>query len=311
MDTFSLIPGTRPVNPGPLARFLPPLEDGVISTWLANNIEPGSWLLDPFGNAPRLSLETARAGYRVLVAANNPITRFILEMGTASYPESEYKAAIADLAVSRKGEERLEDHLQELYRTACTSCTREVPAQAFLWRKGEAAPYGRVFECRECGESGENTVTPKDVERAAEIAKTAGLARARGSLAKRHGLACQQRIHRPGQLGHRPRQRFRDARPAIRPGDLLDAYPTDFCIGAAGYPEKHFESPNLKFDLDILKRDPDRPQFLDRVLRGLRLQFAGRRDVGRHFAAVPERVVVEELGRSLGSRLTISVEPDT
>ena len=40
----------------------------------------GSWVLDPFGFSPRLALEAARAGYRVLVTVNNPITRFLLEM---------------------------------------------------------------------------------------------------------------------------------------------------------------------------------------------------------------------------------------
>ncbi len=36
--------------------------------------------------------------------------------------------------------------------------------------------------------------------------------------------------------------------------ELLDAAPTEFCIGAAGYPEKHFEAPNLKADVARLKQ---------------------------------------------------------
>lgn len=36
--------------------------------------------------------------------------------------------------------------------------------------------------------------------------------------------------------------------------DLCDAAKTDFCVGVACYPEKHFESPNIAFDLDVLRR---------------------------------------------------------
>src|SRR5512134_836000 len=145
MDFQSYIPGMLPAEPGPLSRFTPPLEEGVISTWLPAHAPAGNWLLDPFGFSSRLVLEAARAGYRVLVTVNNPITRFLLEMSANPPSETDFKAALAELETEKKGDERLGAHLQALYVTTCEKCEKDLQAQSFLWRRGEDAPYARIY----------------------------------------------------------------------------------------------------------------------------------------------------------------------
>ena len=45
-----------------------------------------------------------------------------------------------------------------------------------------------------------------------------------------------------------------DLRSGIYLDEIINADPLDLCIGVGGYPEKHFEAPNLKKDIDYVKQ---------------------------------------------------------
>jgi hypothetical protein len=169
MDTVTYIPGKTPDHPGPLARYLPPVADGVVSAWLERFFKPSSgqefrWVLDPFGASPKPSVEAAQAGYEVIVAANNPITRFLIEM-YANPPSSEaLQFALAELAASRKGDERLEPHIRNLYHTSCDACHSQIEASEFIWDREAGRPIARVYTCPYCEHSGEYPVSESDVQ---------------------------------------------------------------------------------------------------------------------------------------------------
>jgi hypothetical protein len=164
-------PGSGPAAVTPLARFLPPLPAGMASAWLAEHVPPGSWVLDPLGASPALALEMAQAGYRVLVASNNPIVSFIIETLARAPRSADFQSALAELAMAKRGDERLEQHVRGLYLTTCDSCGEPVEAQAFLWRKGDQHPYARLYRCQKCGDttSKERPVIQADLDRLAAM----------------------------------------------------------------------------------------------------------------------------------------------
>lgn len=149
----------------PLARYLPPIRAGIWSAWLQDHIPAGSWLLDPLGSHPALAFEAARAGYRVLSTVNNPIFSFLVDVLARGPTREDFQSALVELADSRRGEERMETHIQSLYLTPCPNCEQMIPAQAFLWARDAEIPYARVVHCPHCGFDGEVAVTENDLNR--------------------------------------------------------------------------------------------------------------------------------------------------
>ena len=180
MDGFVYIPGDEPERPAPLGRYLPPIPEGVAAAFLRQHIGQGqgAWILDPLGASPQLAAGIAAQGWRMLVAVNNPVTRCLIEMAARPPSQAELRAALSELAAARKGDERLETHLQSLYMTTCSKCQRQVPAEAFVWERGGKAPVARIYRCA-CGDDGEYPASEADQALAASFTARDGLHRAR------------------------------------------------------------------------------------------------------------------------------------
>lgn len=163
----------------PLARYLPSCPPGMIEGWLSKNVPHGSWVLDPFGSTPLVALQAARAGYKVLVAANNPLLAFSLELLSSAKIPLDFQTALADLASTRRGDQRIELQIQSLYLTRCASCGKDIQATGYLWRKGENSPYARVYTCPFCGDEGEHAITEADIARLKPLQRAEPLHRAR------------------------------------------------------------------------------------------------------------------------------------
>lgn len=160
------MPGEPPLRPGPLSRFLPPLEAGSVGRALRRLGQPGDIILDPFGVSPRLAVEAAQAGRAVLVASNNPVTRFVLEHSLKPFAPSDLRSALARLAEAPKDGTRLEILLLDLYRTDCPNCGATIEAESFVWDRDAQIPVLRDVACPHCHHTGEDPVTEADVQRA-------------------------------------------------------------------------------------------------------------------------------------------------
>lgn len=153
----------------PLDRFLPPYYPGSMSGWLQRFAPPGSLVLDPFGQDPYVVLELARAGYRVLVSANNPIAAFILEVMASAPSAEEISEAVHVLAGIKSAEGLLlEDQINAYYQFDCPNpeCQALDPrpklqVEYLVWAEDALEPELAFGSCPRCGKQAEHQLTPE------------------------------------------------------------------------------------------------------------------------------------------------------
>lgn len=163
----------------PFERFLPLDPPGMAAEWLKREIPPGSTILDPICASPRAILEAAAADYRVLAACNNPVTAFQLRLLASGPAIDDFISAVRELGDQKKGHERLETSIKNLYATRCASCGGEIQATGYLWMRGERLPYARLYTCPYCSDSGEHPITDEDIQRIEQIQRSEPMHRSR------------------------------------------------------------------------------------------------------------------------------------
>ena len=162
-------PADQPQTGLPLDRFLPPYYPGSMSGWLQRFAPPGSFVLDPFGQDPYVVLELARAGYRVVVSANNPIASFILEVMASAPGAEEISEAVHVLAGIRSAEGLLlEDQINAYYQFDCpnpdcqqTDWKPKLQVDYLVWAEDATEPELAFGTCPGCGKQAEYQLTPQ------------------------------------------------------------------------------------------------------------------------------------------------------
>ncbi len=158
------IPGNPVRGASPLARFIPPLEQGSVATALERYGDRGDRVLDPFGASPRLAVEAAAAGRAILVAANNPVTRKVLERTASPFSVQELQLALSKLGNASQNGGRLEPYLLEIYRTQCSRCGEWISADYFVWDKEQGQPVLKFYSCPHCNHTIEEPTNEDDHE---------------------------------------------------------------------------------------------------------------------------------------------------
>jgi hypothetical protein len=166
MNDYPFIYSSSEVYPFPLQSYLPEYRSGFIQTWLKDHIAPHSLILTPFSSSPQAILGAAKAGFKVLVPAHNPILRFLLECLAKPVSKEKFKTTLVQLGSSSKAGERIEPLILSLYKTDCPHCAGPTIARSFIWSREQNKPIKKICRCTTCGEDTTGDVDNNDIVKA-------------------------------------------------------------------------------------------------------------------------------------------------
>jgi hypothetical protein len=168
------VPGITPVGTGLLDDLLPVWPDGVATHFVEIYTHPDGIVLDPFAVSDIPIREAVAAGRRVIATNSNPLVVLLLRERLAPPEPAVLRAAVTRLGDSLKRGVPLREHLDQLYRTHCPACQRQVVADYFVWSREPADPRQKWVDCPACGQTGLAAVDEEDLALLDEV-ETRGL----------------------------------------------------------------------------------------------------------------------------------------
>jgi len=157
------VPGTMPAGTGLLNGLVPAWPPGVARHFVEANSHSDAIVLDPFAASDILIREAAAAGRRVVATNSNPLVVLLLRQRLSPPDPSTLRAAVTRLGDSLKRGVPLREHLNQLYRTRCPACHRQVVADYYVWSLEPADPRQKWVFCPACGHAGLAAVEDHDL----------------------------------------------------------------------------------------------------------------------------------------------------
>ncbi|MFQ6120840.1 MAG: DNA methyltransferase, partial [Methanosarcinales archaeon] len=114
----------------------------VVAEYIKKYSEEGEIVLDPFCGSGVTAIESLRLGRKVIAIDLNPVATFITRMTAIPINLEEFKKSF------EKIKEECENEINNLYKTKCPVCNKEVIATHAVWKENKIVEIW--YKCQNC-----------------------------------------------------------------------------------------------------------------------------------------------------------------
>ena len=136
-----------------LERYFPSPAANILDAELASFAAAGDTVLDPWAGTGWTARRALQRSTRAVAAEPSPFAQLAAQALLRPPDPGALDAAFSQLALSRRVDVPLSQHIRELYSTRCGTCRRPVVADQFVWPRGASAPARKIYRCSNCSAS--------------------------------------------------------------------------------------------------------------------------------------------------------------